>query len=597
MYFPLDANNREIRLVTIQPGTTQEPARCTLETVSLNDSPIYLALSYVWGDPTITIPIVLDDRPFDVTANLAFALDFIIPPHLSGVPFWIDAICINQADLEERASQVGLMKDIYQTADTVISWLGQKDWWVTAAQSFLGSAERQGFSWDWFRKVLFEDEDGKLPGGLWALKTCLWTHERDYWRRLWIAQEISFAQHGYLQFEDCVLPYDSIKKFAAAFSLEQMELEACVEELLTKKSGEDDIGLFLLELKDSLRVFAENEIVRGVEPDEPMLELLALYRWKQASDPRDKVFGLLGLSNLPSDCHPGLAISYKKKAEDVYIGVVKALVEIDSTLDVLCHCYASSNHGNVKLDLPSWTPDWSIQRNRVYHKLEDRSVNNSARDSPACVDFLENRILRVTGFRLGLIKRCGSAIPDGSAGDGALENSSKVLLPVWEGWQKAVQHAFGDPSRWEKHFFRTLSCGRYDNDETLTFAIETFKAYQRDFADIPSHLISTMKMVGETWFSQDWRDGSDNVLFTIESIISSEEREGATIPLVGISMDDLQDGDTLCIFLGCPQPVIIRPDGDQFRIVAAAYVDLLAAGQAMDDLESGFYDLETFDLK
>ena len=83
----------------------------------------------------------------------------------------------------------------------------------------------------------------------------------------------------------------------------------------------------------------------------------------------------------------------------------------------------------------------------------------------------------------------------------------------------------------------------------------------------------------------------------IEATINLEEREGATIPLVGISMDDIKNGDAFCIYLGCPQPVMIRPDGDRFRIIAAAYVDLLAAGQAMDDSERGFYELETFDLK
>ena len=48
---PLNVDNGENRFVMIQPGTTQEPARCTLETVFLDDSPIYLALSYVWEDP------------------------------------------------------------------------------------------------------------------------------------------------------------------------------------------------------------------------------------------------------------------------------------------------------------------------------------------------------------------------------------------------------------------------------------------------------------------------------------------------------------------------------------------------------------------
>lgn len=180
MYSPLKAENREIRLVTVQSGTSQEPVRCTLGRVSLNDSPIYLALSCFWGDPNFKVPIFPDDRPFEVITKLAFTLDLIVPPHHSDEPFWIDAICIKRAHLEERTSQVGLMKGIYQTADTVISWLGQKDWYIATTQSFLTNAARSGFSWDWFRNILFQDEDGKSCGGLWALKICLWTYERDY---------------------------------------------------------------------------------------------------------------------------------------------------------------------------------------------------------------------------------------------------------------------------------------------------------------------------------------------------------------------------------------------------------------------------------
>ncbi|MCJ1460252.1 hypothetical protein MMC28_010631 [Mycoblastus sanguinarius] len=277
-----------------------------------------------------------------------------------------------------------------------------------------------------------------------------------------------------------------------------MALEDGFEQFLTTRSGEDDIDIHLSELKKSSRVFVENETVRGVEPDEPLLELLVLYRRKQASDPRDEVFGLLGLSNIPSGCHPGLTISYKRTAEDIYFGVVQALVEIYSTLDVFYHCYTSSSHENGTLNLPSCTPNWSIQRNGISHKLEDRSDNNAARDSLACREFLENWILHVPRFGVGLVKRCEAAVPDGRAGDDALENSSKVLLPVWEEWLNVLQQALGNPSKWQKQFSKTVFCGRFDDDETLAFTVETFNAYQSDFADMPAHLISKYKMIGDT---------------------------------------------------------------------------------------------------
>ena len=74
IYTPVNSHKREVRLVTIKSGTPPEPIQCNLSYVSLNDTPKYEALSYVWGDPSIRMPILLDEHPFGVTQNLDLAL-------------------------------------------------------------------------------------------------------------------------------------------------------------------------------------------------------------------------------------------------------------------------------------------------------------------------------------------------------------------------------------------------------------------------------------------------------------------------------------------------------------------------------------------
>jgi hypothetical protein len=86
----------------------------------------YKALSYTWGDSADTVPIILNDRTVYITRNLKEALQCLRNLQIA-VPVWVDAVCINQADDAERTTQVQLMRQIYQTADEVIVYLGHAE--------------------------------------------------------------------------------------------------------------------------------------------------------------------------------------------------------------------------------------------------------------------------------------------------------------------------------------------------------------------------------------------------------------------------------------------------------------------------------------
>lgn len=86
-------------------------------------SHLYEALSYVWGDWDNTQSIAINNRNIPITANLHEALLSLRDASLERV-IWIDALCINQKDLDERRQQIGLMAEIYSKASCVIVWLG-----------------------------------------------------------------------------------------------------------------------------------------------------------------------------------------------------------------------------------------------------------------------------------------------------------------------------------------------------------------------------------------------------------------------------------------------------------------------------------------
>ncbi|KAF2496771.1 hypothetical protein BU16DRAFT_458540 [Lophium mytilinum] len=118
----------EFRLLRLIPGSGSDTIACEDVVVSFVDTkrPSYYALSYVWGDPKDTKPIMFNGSPFWITQNLWRALRQLrADKTVSKTLIWIDSICINQNDLQERNHQVSAMGQLYSSAAEVIVWLGE----------------------------------------------------------------------------------------------------------------------------------------------------------------------------------------------------------------------------------------------------------------------------------------------------------------------------------------------------------------------------------------------------------------------------------------------------------------------------------------
>ncbi|KAH8900633.1 hypothetical protein GQ53DRAFT_628404, partial [Thozetella sp. PMI_491] len=123
-YRPLDAKKREIRLLVIQRRVPFIPVRCNMIHVSLDDEPKYEAMSYVWGNPTRTHLVRVDGKVIPITESVRGILEQ--KASISGPKkVWIDAVCINQEDIEEKPKQIQMMLDIYRSAKFVTVNLGE----------------------------------------------------------------------------------------------------------------------------------------------------------------------------------------------------------------------------------------------------------------------------------------------------------------------------------------------------------------------------------------------------------------------------------------------------------------------------------------
>ncbi|KAL5316720.1 hypothetical protein ACEPPN_015771 [Leptodophora sp. 'Broadleaf-Isolate-01'] len=214
LYLPFDPAKSQIRLICLQPSQSNngdgDNIICNLRLADLDDKNcVYDALSYEWGDPTNTsFSVILNGEETSVRQNLWLALRSLKDQTR---PVWIDALCINQRDDEEKNSQVGQMGRIYQRASRVIAWLGPEDDEIAGASTAAFSLANFLHGTSVSTRYCYRPETGfwrpyKYPTpatpsrpnvpvtyqhhGWAALHSFC---QKSYWSRLWITQELVLA--------------------------------------------------------------------------------------------------------------------------------------------------------------------------------------------------------------------------------------------------------------------------------------------------------------------------------------------------------------------------------------------------------------------
>ena len=242
---PLHATADGIRLVTIEPVLDANGMICCqLAASTFANRPKYDTLSYRWGDETLTRDIIVNGTHLAVTLNLWAALDYL---RQSGFisQIWIDAVSINQRDVPERSRQLRIMPHIYARASSTIVWLGPA--YTSKPLSLVESTEGPGA----------QLRDQILADG--------------YWHRVWIVQELGKARHIKLCLGLQPIDWDVFVGW----------LESQGDDVSSSQSG--PLGL------NRVRKEKYNGSCS-------LRELLTNHASALCKDPRDKVYGLVGLS-------------------------------------------------------------------------------------------------------------------------------------------------------------------------------------------------------------------------------------------------------------------------------------------------------------
>lgn len=203
----LSPSRHEIRLLTVEPASaTTDDLSCSLSIVSLDGDPTYLALSYTWGDPTVTVPIFLNGKPWQVTTNLSDALRGLRNT-FQPLTFFVDALCINQHDLDEKNVQVPSMGRIYHQASIVHCWLNFPERnHIRAVETFKQAAKGV---------TIGEMSTYSKPVDLADMKSLTAFLSNPYWKRAWIIQEIILASEVVFHYGSQQFLRHEIPSFAA----------------------------------------------------------------------------------------------------------------------------------------------------------------------------------------------------------------------------------------------------------------------------------------------------------------------------------------------------------------------------------------------
>jgi heterokaryon incompatibility protein (HET) len=212
---PRGDDGQWIRLIELHRGQGSDGIECRIRHVNLADNPQYEAISYCWGDPTITSTIECsNNRQLTVTANLYAALSAIRFKDESRL-LWADALCINQSDVDERNAQVAIMRSIYDKAQRVLVWLGEATDTSDRGLDFmerLVKACPQDIVLELQRTVLHHDPIKLLKRANASLserdmRAFLSILQRPWFRRVWVVQEVVMLKDSSLL---CGAPKHSI---------------------------------------------------------------------------------------------------------------------------------------------------------------------------------------------------------------------------------------------------------------------------------------------------------------------------------------------------------------------------------------------------
>jgi len=560
-------SGNHIRVLHIRPSS--KPSRrleCELKLINLDDAPVYEALSYVWGIDPPSITIICNGQRLKIRPELSYALVRLRLKHTTRI-IWADALCINQDDNQEKSHQVPLMSKIFSQASKVNVWLGHGD----------ESVIREAFQCcklvaDACKEFSLEyDEDLDTYATLAAVEVPMTVltpivgrglsdlFERPLFTRVWCVQEIKLARNALVIWGEHCLPWENVGLTARWMfrNLEDGHISPTIGQTLN---------------------------VCGIYDCDPsswsLLQTLSGFRRFQSTDPRDKVYGLIGL--VESEADGGIMVpDYEKSVARTFTDT--AIHTVTSTKHLLVFSHVE-HHADYDGDdeYRSWAPRWDLPvptvRISPLNVIPERGACNGREAQIVVTKSPADEQLCLTGFFHAKVTAVDSIF------DISTDSKSKGLqmycqvVELYEGidWDAPMSDVTLPV------LARTLTAGlsteaqilnpldaksRCAHYEAFRHYLEWYRTPTADFDSLrgePLQYHHTLMSVTKNrrFF---WTDEKD----------------------YGIGSACIREGDIVVVIYGSSVPFVLRPKGDKYLLLGEAYVDSIMNGELVREVEEG----------
>ncbi|ATY62077.1 HET domain [Cordyceps militaris] len=651
-YHQLSRENAEIRLMRPLCLAPSEPVSdFEMSNVSLNFLPPYQAISYSWGSPmrapNITpFAITINGTRRYISSNLQFVLEQIHTVSSSDTWLWIDALCINMEDQNERNWQVAQMHNVFASADSVLFCMGpaanDSDYLFDLLRSFGWEAVDVGiypghglFFNDTHedatfpnlspqaqrfirRLVLAEKIYGKrLHDAIDALS------RRPHWKRCWIIQELALAKRGILVCGDNTIElhhFYAIMRALGRVRAWRGNLPPVGDDCYFTPSSAYNamlgvggqmmcVGQEMVSMKLSttlhwfLTHWASTRNAPGLNGP-----------FYQATDPRDVVFALLGAAS--DRVSLGIHVDYSKTTRDVYTEATVAMFRGDAQRVILELASFPKDIGG----LPTWVPDWSrIGRLGTQEPISYDSSFYLFQSPKTMTDLtiLNGYILQRYGYVCGVVRRAlrlfdssHNTEQQAAALSCALQHDRVACVEDMLEFMNLYAPDVPEDSNEtvETRLWRTITTD-YRRNTTMSNGSTLLDGYHeccgsllrrqpipaRDLSALAIAWMQIIPEAGEDESSQGQVDAfvkvaQDRALELTRNRTLFVTEDGR----VGLGPYLTQPGDVVTALVGNTVPTLLRPDpaGCAYQYLGQAFVEDMMEGQ----LDQGEHRYQVFNL-
>ncbi|OWY45675.1 hypothetical protein AALT_g10500 [Alternaria alternata] len=571
-YQPLDMTLGQIRLVQLLPGN-DEPLRIKLTICPLTEI-AFNALSYIWGSRDMRHTIECEGKTIRIVPNLHRFLQLLRQSgHVE--PLWIDAICINQDDPQEKYHFVSTMATIYHTAQQTLCWIGDEN--LTPLQDFMSKTLEMG---DYQRAMIqclsevdifhstyrivehdlevFGREAEMLDSSIWHnLDACL---DLQYFSRLWIIHDIVCSRNPVIFGLNVDIPWSKLAKSLLAWLL-----------FSTKSQPRSPAAMFVV-LCEAMRCGYSGVESKRMELVDLLLGLRTISC--RCADLKDYVYSAYTIATVASPSERP-EIDYRLAHKQVYSQASQHLNYISR------QPLSLSLTDNIHSHLPSWSTNWEARTERLLlnHPASNFTASRRSNADDSSVEpvvsagEIEAQRMQCSGFIVDAIRRTSDYLPPRRHCDHYDVNDHCFFFANWyEFATDNLNLPENDVLLYYADTIQARGCGHVWENAEITPQDRMQKA--RAFLDFLSDE------------DADESDITNSIRLFHAACFPSHDRRFAITRKDHFCLvpKNTQSGDLVCIPYNTRVPYIFRPrtEGDGFINIGETYVHGMMQGQSSD---------------